>query len=63
MSRKDNAFNVDYLVKLELSGLPGWLTGPAVVETIKKMFWFADGYFRSRFEEGGDLAKRGVSVQ
>ena len=46
-----------------MGGLPGWLTSPAVVERIKKMFQFADGYFRSGFEEGGDLAERGVSVQ
>ena len=61
--RKDDVLNMEYLVKLEVGGLPGWLTSPVVVETIKKMFWFADGYFRSGFEEGGDLAKRGVAVQ
>ena len=24
---KDDAFNVEYLVQLEVGGLPGWLTG------------------------------------
>ena len=39
------------------------LTELTVVETIKNMFRFADGYFLSGFGEGGDLAEQGVSVQ
>jgi hypothetical protein len=61
--RKDDALNVEYLVQLEVGCLPGWPASPAVVEMIKKMFQFADGYFRSGSEEGDDLAELGVSVQ
>mmetsp|Transcript_38996 Transcript_38996/g.81988 ORF Transcript_38996/g.81988 Transcript_38996/m.81988 type:complete len:385 (+) Transcript_38996:91-1245(+) len=51
------SFDVEYCIQLEVGGLPGWLIGPAVTETVKKMFRFADGYFKSGLN-GGDLAKR-----
>mmetsp|Transcript_37865 Transcript_37865/g.61888 ORF Transcript_37865/g.61888 Transcript_37865/m.61888 type:complete len:366 (-) Transcript_37865:64-1161(-) len=53
----EDTFDVEYVIQLEVGGLPGWLTGLAVTETIKKMFRFADGYFQSGLD-GGDLAKR-----
>ena len=56
-----DGFDVEYLVQIEVGGLPGWLTGPAVVDTIKKLFRFADGYFADGLKEGGGdgaLARR-----
>ncbi|KAL3768121.1 hypothetical protein ACHAWO_008289 [Cyclotella atomus] len=43
----DTTFDVEYVLQLEIGGFPGWLTGPVIVETIKKMFKWTDGYFRS----------------
>lgn len=55
----EETFDVEYVIQLDVGGgFPGWLTGPAVAETIKKLFGFADGYFKSGSVEGGDLAKR-----
>ena len=51
-------FDVEYVLQVEIGGFPGWLTGPVVAETVKKMFTFADGYFKSGLEEDGELAKR-----
>lgn len=53
----EDTFDVEYILQLEVGGFPGWLTGPVVIETVKKMFRFAEGYFRSGLE-GGELAKR-----
>ena len=46
------------MLQLEIGGFPGWLTGPIIVETVKKLFRFADRYFKSGLEEGGELAQR-----
>ena len=54
----ENSFDVEYVLQLEVGGFPGWLTGPVVAETVKKMFSFADGYFKSGLEEGGELVQR-----
>ena len=54
----ENTFDVEYVLQLEVGGFPGWLTGPVVAETVKKMFSFADGYFKSGLEEGGELSQR-----
>lgn len=54
----EDTFDVEYVLQLDVGGLPGWLVGPAVTETIKKMFRFAEKYCESGFEEGGELAKR-----
>ena len=43
----DDAFDVEYVLQLEIGGFPGWLTGPVVCETVKKMFRFAEDYFQS----------------
>mmetsp|Transcript_16124 Transcript_16124/g.30392 ORF Transcript_16124/g.30392 Transcript_16124/m.30392 type:complete len:355 (+) Transcript_16124:144-1208(+) len=53
----EETFDVEYVLQLEIGGFPGWLTGPVLVETIKKTFRFADDYFKSGLD-GGDLAKR-----
>ena len=53
----EDSFDVEYVLQLEVGGFPGWLTGPVVIETVKKMFRFADGYFRSGLD-GGELAQR-----
>jgi hypothetical protein len=54
----DDTFDVEYVLQLDVGGFPGWLLGPIVTETVKKMFRFAETYFQSGFEEGGALAKR-----
>jgi hypothetical protein len=54
----DYTFDVEYLLQIEIGGFPGWLTGPIVVETVKKMFRFANGYFKGGLDGTGDLAKR-----
>ena len=54
----EDTFDVEYVLQIEIGGFPGWLTGPIVIETVKRMFAFADGYFKSGFDEGGDLWKR-----
>mmetsp|Transcript_16319 Transcript_16319/g.29604 ORF Transcript_16319/g.29604 Transcript_16319/m.29604 type:complete len:300 (+) Transcript_16319:60-959(+) len=54
----EDTFDVEYLIQLEVGGIPGWVSGPAVAKTMKGMFQFADGYFQSGLEDGGDLAKR-----
>ncbi|KAL9186103.1 hypothetical protein ACHAXT_005341 [Thalassiosira profunda] len=54
----ENTFDVEYVLQLEIGGFPGWLTGPIIVETVKKLFRFADRYFKSGLEEGGELAQR-----
>lgn len=54
----ENTFDVEYCIQLEVGGFPGWLSGPIVVDSIKKMFNFADKYFKSGFEEDGELAKK-----
>lgn len=53
----DDTFDVEYVLQLEVGGFPGWLTGPVVIDTVKKMFRFAEGYCKSGLD-GGDLAKR-----
>ena len=53
----DDTFDVEYVLQIEIGGFPGWLTGPIVIDTVKKMFRFADGYFKGGLV-GGDLAKR-----
>jgi len=53
----NDTFDVEYVLQIEIGGFPGWLTGPIVIETVKKMFRFADEYFKGGLE-GGDLAKR-----
>ncbi len=53
----ENTFDVEYVLQLEVGGFPSWLTGPVVIETVKKMFRFADGYFKSGLD-GGELAQR-----
>ena len=53
----DDTFDVEYVLQIEIGGFPGWLTGPIVIETVKNMFRFADGYFKGGLV-GGDLAKR-----
>lgn len=54
----DDTFDVEYILQIEIGGFPGWLTGPIVVETVKKMFRFANGYFKGGLDGTGDLAKR-----
>ena len=54
----EDTFDVEYVLQLDVGGLPGWLLGPVVTDTVKKMFRFAEKYFESGFEEGGELAKR-----
>lgn len=54
----EDTFDVEYLLQVEIGGFPGWLTGPIVVDAIRKTFRFADSYFRSGFEEDGALKKR-----
>lgn len=54
----DDTFDVEYLLQIEIGGFPGWLTGPIVVETVKKMFRFANVYFKGGLDGTGDLAKR-----
>ena len=53
----EDAFDVEYVLQLEIGDFPGWLTGPLVIETVKNMFRFADGYFKS-----DELAKKLASV-
>ena len=53
----DETFDVEYVLQLEVGGFPGWLTGPVVIETVKKMFRWADDYFRTGLN-GGVLAKK-----
>lgn len=57
----DETFDVEYILQIEIGGFPGWLTGPVVVETVKKMFRFADGYFTSGLD-GGVLADKLASI-
>eukprot|EP00804_Cyclotella_cryptica_P012167 CCRYP_009851-RA/>CCRYP_009851-RA protein AED:0.04 eAED:0.04 QI:204/1/1/1/1/1/3/262/365 len=57
----DDTFDVEYVLQLEIGGFPGWLTGPVVIETVKKMFRFADDYFRGGLADG-DLAKKLASI-
>jgi hypothetical protein len=54
----DETFDVEYVLQLEIGGFPGWLTGPVVIETVKKMFRFADDYFKSGLTQDGELAKK-----
>ena len=58
-----DTFDVEYILQIEIGGFPGWLTGPIVVETVKKMFRFANGYFKGGLDGTGDLAKRLASVE
>lgn len=54
----EDTFDVEYVIQLEIGGLPGWLAGPVIIETVKNSFFrFADEYFKSGLD-GGDLAKR-----
>ncbi|KAL7441547.1 hypothetical protein ACHAXM_008117 [Skeletonema potamos] len=52
----EDTFDVEYVLQLDVGGFPGWLLGPVVTETVKKMFRFAEKYFESGFEKGGELA-------
>jgi len=54
----EDTFDVEYVLQLDVGGFPGWLLGPVITETVKKMFRFAEKYFESGFEEGGELAKK-----
>jgi len=58
---EDDTFDVEYVLQLEIGGFPGWLTGPVVIETVKKMFRFADEYFRGGLADGA-LAKKLASI-
>jgi hypothetical protein len=58
---EDDTFDVEYVLQLEIGGFPGWLTGPVVIETVKKMFRFADDYFRGGLADGA-LAKKLASI-
>merc|ERR1712238_638500 len=51
-------FGVEYVIQVEVGGIPGWLTAPLIIDAVKKMFRFAEGYFESGFVDGGDLTKR-----
>ena len=51
-------FDVEYVLQLEIGGFPGFLHSPVVCETVKKMFRFADIYFKSGLTDDGDLAKK-----
>jgi len=57
----ENEFDVEYVLQLDIGGFPGWLTGPIVIETVKKMFGFADGYFKSGLN-GGELAAKLAAI-
>lgn len=51
-------FDVEYVLQVEVGGIPTWISSPLVLDAVKKMFRFAEGYGRSGFEEGGALARR-----
>ncbi len=57
----ENTFDVEYVLQLDIGGFPGWLTGPIVIETVKKMFGFADSYFKSGLN-GGELATKLAAI-
>ena len=57
----EDEFDVEYVLQLDIGGFPGWLTGPVVIETLKKMFSFADDYFKSGLN-GGELAVKLASM-
>lgn len=55
---EEDAFLVEYVLQLDVGDFPGFLTAPVLSETLKSMFRYADKYFRSGLEEGGELAVR-----
>ena len=50
----EGTFDVEYILQIEIGSFPGWLTGPAVADAVKRMFAFAD----KGFKEGGELTNR-----
>ena len=50
----EGTFDVEYVLQIEIGSFPGWLTGPAVADAVKRMFAFAD----KGFKEGGELTNR-----
>ena len=54
----EDTFDVDYAIQIDVEGIPGWIVSPAVAATVKNLFRFTDGYFRSILVEEGDLARR-----
>ena len=56
MALDNLSLNSVYIIRPSIT--PGWLTGPVVIETVKKMFRFADNYFRSGLTSDGVLANK-----
>jgi len=54
----ENEFDVEYCLQIDLGGFPGWLTGPVVVDAVKKCFRYAERYFGEGHEENSQLAAR-----
>lgn len=45
----DNSFDVEYVLQLEPGGkLPGFLTTPVLLDTVKQMFVYAEGFFKNK---------------
>lgn len=49
----ETTFDVEYVLQVEIGGFPGWCHAPIVIDTVKKMFQYADGYCKGGLEDGG----------
>lgn len=54
----ENEFDAEYCLQIDLGGFPGWLTGPVVIDAVKKCFRYAEKYFGEGHEESSQLAAR-----
>ena len=54
----ENEFDVEYCLQIDLGGFPGWLTGPVVIDAVKRCFRYAGKYFGEGLEENSPLAAR-----
>lgn len=43
--RDDNKFDVEYILQIDVGGIPNWVTTPILIQTIKDMFRHTKTYF------------------
>ena len=46
-----DSFDVEYVLQIDVGGLPNWITTPILIETIKKMFHHGQGFFLKNQDE------------
>jgi hypothetical protein len=51
----DDSFDVEYVLQMDLGGMPNFLTTPVICDTVKSLFKHAEKFFQG--QEGSDLER------